>query len=113
MPRQHRGKAPRKKDLRATKRKGVCPICDRVLQQCCISVGGGVSVCPGCLEEYRRQNDPSEVRICAVCRESTATPYAIYSGGEVVCSDECDDAYLQDKDFAYGEDDEVRSQDRY
>ncbi len=114
MPRQHRGKAPRKNDIRYMKKLGKCPICGRILPQCSISVGGCVSVCPGCLEEWRRRNDPGEVRMCAVCREPTTTPYSVLPGGEVTCCEECDEAYLQDSDFTYGDDDSnIRLPDRF
>jgi len=112
MTRQYRGKAPRKNDIRYTKRLETCPICDRVLPQCSISVGGCVSVCPGCLKEWQRRNDPKEVRNCVICGEPTTTPYAILPGGEVTCCEECDDDHLRGNEFLY-EDEDIRSTDRY
>ncbi len=89
-----------------------CPICGRVLPQCSISVGGSVSVCPGCIDEWKRRNDPSEVRICVICGEPTTTPYTILPSGEVTCCEECDDEHLRGNEFLYGDED-IRSADRY
>ena len=104
MARQYRGKAPRKNDIRYAKRLGMCPICGCILTERSISVGNGESVCPECLDEYKRRQDPNEVRICAECGEPTTTPYAILPSGEVVCCEGCFDDYEQRNDFVHDAD---------